>query len=47
MKSIQRNLWIGLAGLAFLLVLILVYAQINASQNFDLSSPARVESMNP
>ncbi|MEO8270822.1 MAG: hypothetical protein ABI557_13950 [Aureliella sp.] len=38
MKSSQRNLWIGLAGLAVLLVSILVYAQVNATRNFDLGA---------
>jgi len=32
----QRNLLIGLAGIAILLVSILAYAQVNASRNYDL-----------
>ncbi len=36
MDATKRNLLIGLAGIAILLVSVLVYAQINASRNYDL-----------
>ncbi len=45
MNSTQRNLWIGLAGIVALLVCILVYAQVNASHNFDLGTPSQAESV--
>lgn len=38
MDATRRNLLAGLAGLAILLVSILIYAQVNASHNFDLSA---------
>ena len=36
MDPSKRNLVTGLIGVAILLIGILVYAQVNASQNFEL-----------
>lgn len=36
MQASQRNLIFGLLGMAVLLVAMLVYAQVNASHNYDL-----------
>lgn len=38
MDATKRNLLVGLAGIAILLLSILIYAQVNASHNFDLSA---------
>ena len=36
MDAAKRNLAIGLVGMLILLISVLVYAQVNASYNFDL-----------
>lgn len=38
MNTAKRKLAIGLIGIAILLVSILVYAQVNASRNYDLGA---------
>lgn len=37
MDTFKRNLIVGLAGMALLLLSVLIYAQVNASHNYDLS----------
>jgi hypothetical protein len=36
MQASKRNLIFGLVGMAVLLISMLVYAQVNASHNYDL-----------
>jgi hypothetical protein len=36
MDVTKRNLIVGLAGIAILMISVLVYAQFNAARNFDL-----------
>ena len=36
MDKSKRNLVVGLAGIAVLLVSVLIYAQVNAAHNYEL-----------
>ena len=36
MDTSKRNLIVGLAGIAILLISVLVYAQVNAAHNYEL-----------
>lgn len=43
MDTTKRNLIVGLVGVAMLLISMLVYAQINASYNYDLGEIQQAE----